>query len=669
MANHDFTNGNGAGSDDDDDQNNGSGSGGIFNPLFNALTGGGGGGTAPNNDDEVLEMLIDYNEKFKGADPAKFRDQVINQALSVLISKNKPNPLLLGPAGVGKTRIVEDIARMIENKSPLIPSLLYGYTVYELPLTNLVAGAMFQGMLEQRMKDLVEYASNPENKVILFIDEIHLIVPKDSGGSDTYSKIAQILKPALARGDMKVIGATTSQEGRNFDDDPALSRRFTKIIVDELTREQTCEILTDATPSYESHYDGKVIAPADLHRITTLVADQIFGHSAHRPDNALTLMDRTMADAVIARQQAIRNAEDAGDHDLALLLTQAGPSRLNEERLRRVALRLASGNAEPPSADFAHVRQELQALRGQEEITEKVIEIIERQTLGVFDDHRPTALMFAGPSGVGNTEASKILAQTLTGQDPIIVNMTEYDHEHSLSKIVGSPPGYVGSNSNQEKPFDTMESNPYRLILLDEIEKAHVNVQRLFLSVLDEGTLRTAQGRNIDFSKAIIIATTNAARDALSGQRIGFGTQAPETSSQLIKELQQSFEPEFLGRFTDVLGFRPIRIETYREIMAQAYTTQRAQIVADRQSLDPVLPASMDPAQVEKLSNENFDSRTGARSAPKLARRYIEDLVIDHNRAKAQAQAALAVATPVTGQDDDDQDDTVTPQEPAEDQS
>lgn len=603
------------------------------------------------NNDEILEMLIDYNEEFKGAQPAKFRDQVIDQTISVLIGKTKPNAMLTGPPGVGKTKIAEEIARRIAVNDTSIPPQLRDKTIYELPLSNLVAGASYVGELEARMKALVEFAEDPRNKAILFIDEIHVIV---SSRSSVYQQVAQILKPGLARGKMSVIGATTQQEARSFDNDPALARRFSRLIVDELTREQTIEILEDVNPSYTAHYQHQVGAPKDVLELVAIIADEMSSAGSHRPDSAITLLDRSMADAVVSRNRAMRDAQDAGNTMLVNALQSQ--VRLTENRLRQVALRLASGHAAPAQVELDDVRKQLTVIKGQDAITEEVVDIIRRSQLSVFPKKTPVTLMFAGPSGVGKTEVAKIISRTITDQDPIIVNMTEYQAGNSVNRLIGSPDGFVGSDSNKEKPFDTLESNPYRLILLDEMEKSHVDVQRLFLSVFDEGYMRTSQGRVIDFSKAIIIATTNAAREILSGRSIGFGEPAPLNQSTLTSALAQHFEPEFLGRFSKVVGFNPIDQKVYAEILQSIYLTERERIQLERPRTAALLPTQIDEDTLEELTASTYNRVLGARPAKRAAHRFLEDALI---AAQTAQSFGITPAPQDDTRDDDQNDDTV----------
>lgn len=579
--------------------------------------------------DDVKEMLIDYNARFQSADPTLFRDALISQTISVLIGKQKPNPLLVGPAGVGKTRIVEEIARLIANSDPLIPKQLLKATVYELPLSNLVAGAGMVGQLEERLVDLVDFATDKKNHAILFIDEIHLL---QDNKDPILKKVSQILKPALARGDMRLIGATTMNEATSFDNDPAFQRRFSRLIVDELTREQTTEVLFKALPGYLKHYKHKVSVSDDVLRKLVVIADENSRASMHRPDTALTLLDRAMADTVVAHSTAIARATADGNTAAATALQSVKVMPLGEAKLRSVAVRLMTGLAQKEAFDEARMREQLTRIKGQDVIIDDLLDALRRDDLGAFPRTKPLAWMFAGPSGVGKTEVAKIVAEELTGQPPIMLNMGEYDTQWETSKIIGSGPGYVGSESNKELPFDTLESNPYRVILLDELEKAHRTMHRLFLTALDEGWMRMANGKIVDFSKAIIIATTNSGRDQLNKKPMGFAADdTPKRISrqELTKVLQDDFDPEFLGRFSKVIAFDALSRECYAEIISGSYDRERERIVTADPKMSTVIPTPIDPDKLAHTVHETYLVDQGARPAELAARLLIEDTILD----------------------------------------
>ncbi|WP_424863066.1 AAA family ATPase [Streptomyces sp. MMS24-I29] len=642
-----FTSGSGSGSDD---KNNDSGPSGGLPPQFPPIGAMPGGA----DEDDVTALLIDYNEKFKTADPTMFRDTLIEQTLSVLISKNKPNPLLKGSAGVGKTKIIEEIARRIALRDTLIPDQLREHTIYELPITNILAGTGIVGSLEARMKAIVEFASDPENKVILFIDEIHQITGgSGSHGDSAARKVSQILKPALARGDMSVIGATTSTESRALDEDPAFARRFTQLVVDELTREQTLEILGTVRPGLVAHYRHQITVSDDVLAETVKIADENSRAGQHRPDSAITLLDRAMADRALEQKRLIAQAENAGDTTLAQTLRSVGAVPLTGTRVLDVAKRLLTGNAQRPEFDVATLRATLLGrLRGQDDVLEKLVDRLAREELDLFPTHTPTTWMLAGASGVGKTETAKIIAEQMTGTEPIILNMTEFHTPSDTAKIVGAPPGYIGSDSNQELPFDTLESNPHRVILLDEFEKADKAVQRLFLAAFDEGYIRNAHGKLLDFSKALVICTTNAAREALNRKPAGFGSAPEKVSNRsLAQELSKFFDAELLGRFSLVIGFNPIGEETYREIIAADYSRQRDRIAAAKPRLAQALPVSMPDDELRAIAETTFVDSQGARPAGKAVRTWIEDRLLATQAAGGTTASAGASSRDEPGLD------------------
>ena len=601
-----------------------------------------GGGTPPsapimvspfsssNDSNPALELLVNLNDECKNSGTILFRDNVIRQTLSTLICKNKPNALLIGAAGVGKTKIVEDIAYRLANDDPLVPDKLKGFTVYELPISNIMSGSSLVGQLEQKTKDVIDFASDPKNKVILFIDELHQIV---GGGhnNDHYQKIAQILKPALARGSFHCIGATTLQESTNLFEDPAFNRRFSRIIVDELTQAQTTAVLQHSLIGYLNHYENKfAISDAALEAIVP-IADQYVSIGSHRPDNALTLLDRAIANELLARK--IKEAEltsKLSDPDptivqaaqQALVALNSIPYvNITESKIRNTAIRMMKGNAEQEAIDFDILRQNLTHIKGQNDVIDKILKVIRNHDRGLFPTKKPATFLFAGTSGVGKTEITKIIAKTITGKKPIILNMTEYSHSSAISNIIGSNIGLVGSDSKAELPFDCLESNPYQIILLDEFEKAHKEVQRLFMRVFDEGLLQTNRGTTIDFSKAIIIATTNAAHKEVK-KSLGFGEKRSSHKSTEIEELKKWFDTELINRFEHIISFNTISADTYIDIIKDIYASESARIAKMSHSFN--LKPEIDDADLQKMRDEYIED-FGARPAFNIVREYIEN--------------------------------------------
>lgn len=593
-----------------------SGSGGPSIPLSSLLNPTLTGGS------DINDMLINYNETYKSATPALFRDEIVTQTMSIISSSRKPNALLVGPAGVGKTAIVEEIARRIANKEASVPPQLTNTTIYELPIATLVAGAGVVGDLENRITEIIKFAQDANNDALLFIDEIHLIA--DSNNT-TYAKIAQILKPAMARGYIRVIAATTMGEAKKLDDDPAFKRRFSSVIVDELTREQTRQILDIVLPGMLTHYQNKVTVAPDVLDEIVMTADRLMS-TGHRPDTAITLLDRALSHSVISHHAAIQEALASGNTTSAQMLQQITHIPLTAKRLNTIAMLLVTGQSQPPHLDVTALQTELSRLRGQEEVLPRIVDALRRRELNIFPSTRPTSWLFAGASGVGKSETATIISSMVTGQKPIILNMAEYHDSASINRIIGSPTGYVGSDSAKERPFDTLASNPYRVIVLDEFEKADMSVQRLFLSALDTGEIQMANGPAVDLSRCIVIATTNAGRQKLSGSQMGFGDHKHSMSKQsLTKELQKSFDAELLGRFDDLIAFMPLGADDYAQILRDEYDRQVKRICAERPDLsfDPI-----DDDTIARLVDETWLVDQGARPAIRAIRALIEDMLL-----------------------------------------
>lgn len=601
----------------DNNNNNSGGNGGIPGGLPSGIgaTPLTGGGVDP------LELVINYNDKYKNSSPAMFRDELIQQTMAVLIGKDKPNALLIGPAGVGKTKIPEHLAMMLANDDPILPDKLRGYTIFELPLSNIVAGSSYVGQVEEKIKTVIDYMSDPKNKAILFIDEIHQLV----GDSQTYEKIAQILKPALARGEMRVIGATTVQEATNLANDPAFNRRFSRLIVDELTRDQTTQILLAAKIGFVTHYGNKVSIPDELMPVVVNIADQYSAAGSHRPDNALTLLDRTIGDAVVARKVMEQNAQN--DPNLLAAIKSMPLISITERQLKKTAVKLMTGHSKKENLDVQSLTDHLSVIRGQDDIIKELIRDLRRHDMNLFPQNVPLTFLFAGTSGVGKTEVTKIIAKELTGAKPIVLNMGEYHSPASINRIIGAPAGYVGYDNHSELPFDMLESNPYQVILLDEFEKSDRAVQRLFMSAFDEGYIKTSKGKIIDFSKSIIIATTNAAHKSET-KNLGFITNDTGTASvrTQVTDLSKWFDAELLNRFYKIITFHELNEDIYKDIIVNKYHEEVARIRQNNRRI--VLPDDIPDDELNEIVHKTYVPAFGARPAGKAVREYIENQVL-----------------------------------------
>lgn len=590
---------------------------------------------------DPLDFLIDYNKKFKAAQPVLFRDDVIYKTMAILIGKTKPNPLLIGPAGVGKTAIVEDIARRLANNDQTIPDKLKGYTIYELPLSAIVAGSGIVGQLEEKIQTVVDFINNPKNKAIVFIDEIHQL----AGKSQTYEKIAQILKPALARGEMHCIGATTTQEVKDLMDDPAFNRRFSRRIVEELSKAQTVEILTNMKGSFFSHYSNRILLDTAVCETTVALADTYRAAGSHRPDNAITLLDRACGEAIINRKKAELAAQAAGDMALLQALQSVPAIRLSEKQLKQTAISLMTGDAKCDDLDEDVLNNKLADIKGQEDVLSEIKDSLIRYSLHLYPQEKPLTFLFAGTSGVGKTEVAKIIAETLTGIKPITLNMTEYHSPASINRIIGSPAGYIGSDSHAELPFDILESNPYQVILLDEFEKGDKAVQRLFMSAFDEGFIKTSRGAIIDFSKSIIIATTNAGHKEIKNT-LGFGNSSSDSKpsrATIIKELSAWFDTELLNRFKYIHTFNELSEDIYREIIMNKYHKEIERIKADHRRFS--FPDNIPDADMDEIVKKTYVPAFGARPASKAVQDYIEDMAITQKNAVSALPAGNTTAS------------------------
>ncbi len=574
--------------------------------------------------EDVKNMLVNLNEEHRSDPPLLFRENLIRQSLSILIGSKKPNVLLVGSAGCGKTAIAEEIGRRLDLHDPSIPFVLDGYTVYELPISSIVANSMFSGQLEARLQNVIEFASLAENKVILFIDEIHLLC----GNNSTYTTIAQVLKPALARGKMKVIAATTQQESKNLLRDPAFNRRFSRLHVDELTPDQTVSVLKTIAPSLQNHYYNRISVSDDLLKDIVAVADQYSAKDSHRPDTAITLMDRIMADTALSlseKENMILHQDQQTGQNLHQCFLSSLPVQISHDALVLCARRLMTGNAETPEFDEGSLREAFGVLKGQGDVVEYLIQRIRRYACGLFPDEKPLSLLLAGSSGTGKSESARIIARVLSANEPISLNMTEFTEPSTINRLIGSPSGYIGSDSNAEKPFDPLLNNPYQVILIDEFEKACPAVQKLFMQILDEGVLCTNQNEMIDFSHAIMFFTTNAGGDRMLNQKKSFGFQPPvdmNRNQDQIDVLSSVFDTALLNRFEKVLFYQPISKDDYRIILSSVYQKQRMIAVSSMPRLK--LPEDLSEDALNELCEKSYDTRFGARPALKTIRDYLE---------------------------------------------
>jgi len=581
------------------------------------------------------ECLVNMNEDAEKYRHALFREEHMYKLLSILTAKDKSNALIVGEAGVGKTNVVEELARWLTvDNNPIAKALLKGYTLYELPITSLIAGKSLVGELEETVDHVIQFASNPENKAILFIDEIHRLMDRNSSSE---SKIAQMLKTALGRGKILAIGATTTQEATTFLKDPAFSRRWTKMVIPELTKQQTLEILKSNKEHYQNYHN--VYIPDHLLEKVINISDEYKPYGSHRPDSALTLLDRALSEEKVEFQRK----KNSDDDNLRLIAEQIEQTTqmpvLSESRIKKTAMELISiKNTNQTKVVDTLTERLTNNIIGQENVKKKLINTVERLTLNMIPSSKPRSFLFAGPSGTGKTEMAKQLAASLFGneKDMIYLNMTEYSEPIALTRLIGSSDGYVGSDSKRELPFDSLESKPYQIVLLDEFEKAHPDIQRLFMQALDEGSFTTNRNKTVDFSRAIIIATTNAGIGEMSEKTVGFGApQKKEYNARQAMSLMSKYFPiELLNRFQNIVFFDSISKPEYRQILAIKYNQLIQSIQNNRQNLT-FTPEKIDINQLpsdeafEQLVEESYDPLLNGRPAERIMQKHIENKILE----------------------------------------
>lgn len=564
-----------------------------------------------------------------------FREKELNRMLTVLTTMKKRNVVLTGEAGVGKTQIVEELARLILIKDPSVPKALHDYQIYELPISTLVAGARYRGELEERIESIINFATNPDNKAILFIDEMHQVV---NALDQSMQTISQSLKPALARGGMLTIGATTTNEYRNIGDDPAFSRRFSRVHVTEFTDEQTAVVLRHVLPTYEKHHNTGV--PDALIETIVSKANEFRNEGSHRPDNALTLLDRSMSEAHMQYQQFIEKMKNDPNYQLIL---QTKPRAVVSTKIIEESARNLTNTNDYARLTIPEIEKELEShIIGQKEAKEKVIETISHDLLSIVEQKRPNSFLFIGPSGTGKTEMAKQIARHVYGSDEnlIYINMTEYISEDSINRIVGSPRGYVGSDSNRKLPLDGLLDNPKQVILLDEFEKAHPLIRNLFMQLLDEGFIVDNREMKIRANKAMIIATSNAGVENMTKRSVGFSDQANrkviQNQQELIKALSEEIDNALLNRFEHVVAFDSITKEQFGEILAIKYNQIVEEAAKNRRDLQ-LNPSEIDIQQANtydtilRLADEAYDPMLNGRPAERTMLQHIQKTILAHS--------------------------------------
>ena len=598
-------------------------------------------------------------------DPVVGREDEIGRVIQILSRRTKNNPCLIGEPGVGKTAVVEGLAQRITQG--LVPEKMKNRRLVVLDLSGMVAGSKYRGEFEERIKKVIaEVMEHPG--ILLFIDELHTII--GAGGAEGALDASNILKPSLSRGEIQIIGATTIEEYRkHIEKDAALERRFQPVTVEEPTQEQAVEILKGLRPYYEKHH-GVTITDEALEAAVKMSIRYIADR--HLPDKAIDLMDEASSRVQLTgitvppqlkeveqnlhalaekKEEAIREGDFSRAREL-----QEGQKELEEsyEKLKKrqeqryknkkmqvteenIAQILSSWTkipvqklAQKESKRLASLEKELhKRVIGQEEAVEAVAKAIKRGRVGLKDPARPIgSFLFLGPTGVGKTELSKALAETVFGSEQamIRVDMSEYMEKHSVSKLIGSPPGYVGYEEGGQLS-EKIRRNPYSVILFDEIEKAHPDVFNILLQVLDDGHITDAQGRKVDFKQTCIIMTSNAgAQSIVEPKRLGFSQGEDKKKDYedmkrgVMEEVRRIFKPEFLNRVDEILVFHMLDKQEIRQIV-NILVKKLEKRCKEQLDIELVVRSSVK----DYLAENGFDSKYGARPLKRAIQNKLED--------------------------------------------
>ncbi|WP_405989842.1 ATP-dependent Clp protease ATP-binding subunit [Streptomyces sp. NBC_00986] len=598
-------------------------------------------------------------------DPVIGRDEEIEQTIEVLSRRGKNNPVLIGDAGVGKTAIVEGLAQRITDGD--VPDVLVGRRVVALDLTGVVAGTRFRGDFEERLTNIVGEIRAHSDELIVFIDELHTVVGAGGGGEGGSMDAGNILKPALARGELHIVGATTLEEYRRIEKDAALARRFQPILVPEPTVTDAIEILRGLRDRYEAHHQVRY---TDEALVAAVELSDRYLTDRRLPDKAIDLIDqagarvrlraRTKGTDVRALEREMEQL--ARDKDQAAADEDYEKATQLRDRVAELKVRLAEAGGEdqgdegqnlevtgeaiaevvsrqtgiPVSSLTAEEKDRLLGLEehlhrrvvGQEEAVRVVSDAVLRSRAGLASPDRPIgSFLFLGPTGVGKTELARALAEALFGSEDRMVrlDMSEYQERHTVSRLVGAPPGYVG-HEEAGQLTEAVRRHPYSLLLLDEVEKAHPDVFNILLQVLDDGRLTDAQGRTVDFTNTVIVMTSNLGSEAITrrGAGIGFGPGGADADEearreQILRPLREHFRPEFLNRIDEIVVFRQLTAEQLRLITGLLLEHTRRLLHAQG------ITVEFTDEAVDRLSRQGYQPEYGARPLRRTIQREVDN--------------------------------------------
>ena len=586
-------------------------------------------------------------------DPVIGRDDEIRRVIEILNRRTKNNPVLIGEPGVGKTAVVEGLAQKIVDSD--VPQKLQGKEVIRLDVVSLVQGTGIRGQFEERMQKLMDEIRN-RNDIILFIDEIHEIVGAGSAG-DGNMDAGNILKPALARGELQLVGATTLNEYRIIEKDAALERRMQPVKVDEPTVEETITILKGIQKKYEDYHhvrytDEAIEAAAILSnryiqdRFLPDKAIDLLDESGSKMNLTLNFVDpkeidRRLIEAENLKTQATRDEDyekAAYFRDQIAKYKEMQTAKIDEqdtpiisekeiEAIVEQKTNIPVGDLkEKEQSQLIHLASDLKShVIGQDDAVDKIAKAIRRNRVGLGSPNRPIgSFLFVGPTGVGKTELSKQLAIELFGSADSMIrfDMSEYMEKHSVAKLVGAPPGYVGYEEAGQLT-ERVRRNPYSLILLDEVEKAHPDVMHMFLQVLDDGRLTDAQGRTVSFKDTIIIMTSNAGTGKVEAS-VGFGAAREGRTNSVLGELGNFFSPEFMNRFDGIIEFKALSKDNLLQIVDLMLEDVNNRLASNDIHLDVTTKVK------EKLVDLGYDPKMGARPLRRTIQDHIEDAITDY---------------------------------------